>query len=123
MEVELSEVKKLTALESEYSLSNWTDQPTQVLAFKSGSSIKNISVYGNLRKQEEVREKAPKEFLAKFDYFTSYSKTGAKDWNPTHIEVMIWPYDYAPEKSIIWHSNWPDIKSVKLHPKVTHHLH
>ncbi len=111
LKAELSEIQKLTALEREYILSDWTDQPTQVLTFKSGISIKKISVYGNLRKQKVVREKAPREFLDKFDYFTRYSKAGAKDWNPTHIEVMIWPYDYAPEKSIIWPGNWPDIRS------------
>jgi hypothetical protein len=111
LEAELSELQKLTDLESDYSLSDWSDQPTQVIAFKLGNRIKKISVYGNLRKQEEVRKKAPREFLSKFDYFTSYSKEDAKDWNPTYIEVMIWPYEYAPEKSIVWPSNWPDIES------------
>ncbi len=111
VQAELSEVQKLTVLEGEYTLSDWTDQPTQILAFKSSGDFKKISVYGNLRKQEEVRKKAPKEFLAKFDYFTSYSKSDSEDWNPSHIEVMIWPYEYAPEKSIIWPNNWPDTKS------------
>jgi len=111
LEAELSGVKRLTDLESEYILSGWTDQPTQVLAFKSGATNHKIGVYGSLRKQKEVREKAPREFLALFDYYTRYSKAGATDWNPTHIEVMIWPYDYAPEKSIIWPSTWPDINS------------
>ncbi len=111
IEDELTKVQMLTALESEYSLSNWTDQPTQVLTFNTGSSIKKISVYGNLRKQEEVRGKAPKKLLASFDYFTSYSRSGSQDWNPSYIEVMIWPYEYAPEKSVIWPNGWPDIKS------------
>jgi hypothetical protein len=111
LKVELSETQKLNTLKSSYELSEWTDQPTQVLTFKYGNEIKKISVYGNLRKQKRVREKAPAEFLSIFDHFTNYSKTNSEDWYPSHIEIMVWPYDYAPEKSIIWPKNWPDTKS------------
>ena len=79
--------------------------------FKAGDTTHKIGVYGNLRKQKEVREKAPSELLTLFDYYTGYNNSNATDWEPTHIEVMIWPYDYAPEKSIIWPSDWPDINS------------
>lgn len=101
----------LAKLESNYSLSRWTDQPTQVLSIRIGNNLKKISIYGNLRKQEEVREKAPDLFLSKYDYFIDYSASEAKTWKPKFVEVMIWPYEYAPDKSIVWPKNWPDINS------------
>lgn len=108
---EMGELGNLGSLESDYSLSNWTDQPTQVISFKLGNDVKTISIYGNLRKQKEVREKAPTLLLSKFDQFIHYSKSEAKIWKPEYLEVMIWPYEYAPEKSIIWPEKWPDINS------------
>ncbi len=45
------------------------------------------------------------EKLVKFDY------PGAKDWLPEEVEVMVWPYEYAPEASIIWPKDWPSFDS------------
>ncbi|MBN2353572.1 MAG: hypothetical protein JXD23_13445 [Spirochaetales bacterium] len=39
-------------------------------------------------------------------------------WRPQYIEVMAWPYDYAPEESVFWPKDWPDLNSpytVKRH--------
>lgn len=106
---EIDALKGLLNLESSYSLSNWTDQPTQVLSFKLGNDIKKISIYGDLRKKKEVREKVPGLLLSKYDHFIAYATSEAKIWNPQYLEVMIWAYDYAPEKSIVWPEKWPDI--------------
>ena len=98
---EMDAIKNLGNLENYYSLSNWTDQPTQVLSFKLGNEIKKISVYGDLRKQEEVRAKAPELLLLEYDHFISYQVNKAKSWEPKYLEVIICPYEYAPDKSII----------------------
>jgi hypothetical protein len=108
---ELSELRELSALKEEYELSNWTDQPTQVLSMKIGQKFKRISIYGNLRKEKEVRAKTPKLLLSKFDHLVNYHHSGSKAWVPEYLEVMIWPYEYAPDASIQWPSVWPDINS------------
>jgi hypothetical protein len=30
-------------------------------------------------------------------------------WLPPEIEVMLWPYEYAPEASIHWPADWPGL--------------
>jgi hypothetical protein len=38
-----------------------------------------------------------------------YQSPDAKAWEPEAIEVMIWPYEYAPDASIIWPQEWPGL--------------
>ena len=45
------------------------------------------------------------EKLVKFDH------PAATNWLPVKIELMIWPYEYAPEASIIWPKDWPGLDS------------
>ena len=65
-------------------------------------------VYGSLY-DNDVRIKSPEVILNLFDKITSYTHSGSKSWLPKKIEVMIWPYEYAPDASIIWPTDWPDI--------------
>ncbi|BDW82606.1 hypothetical protein MACH24_20440 [Erythrobacter sp. Dej080120_24] len=39
--------------------------------------------------------------------------TDAEPWIPDFIEVMIWPYEYAPEESIVWQRDWPGINDAR----------
>lgn len=32
-------------------------------------------------------------------------------WIPEHVEIMLWPYEYAPQKSIQWPADWPGLDS------------
>lgn len=43
--------------------------------------------------------------LAAFDH------PRARPWLPERIEVMIWPYEYAPDASIDWPADWPGLDS------------
>ena len=52
--------------------------------------------------------KAVKELHA---FLTTMDFADAKPWKPQYIEVMIWPYDYAPDKSIHWPRDWPGLDS------------
>ena len=36
---------------------------------------------------------------------------GAKPWKPQYLEVMLWPYEYAPDPSINWPARWPGLQS------------
>jgi len=109
-------------LKSEYSLSNWTDQPTIVFNF-AGTKI---SVYGDLRSafdsikdkkskklimddNEDIIAKLPSKLRDIFSFATTYDNATKKEWMPDFIEVMFWPYEYAPQKSINWPKDWPDL--------------
>lgn len=36
---------------------------------------------------------------------------GFEAWQPKYVEVMLWDYSYAPEKSVPWPKNWPALGS------------
>jgi len=107
----LSKVSGLAHLEESYSLSAWTDQPTQELRIAMSDQSRVIHVYGNLRENDEVRSQAPRALLSFYDFLVGYRSDKAAVWEPTHLEVMIWPYAYAPDESIVWPREWPDIHS------------
>lgn len=95
-----------------YDGTNFSDQPTQNIFVGRGGGLSRISVYGNL-KGPSVREKVPSPVVDAFDRLTAYSDPNAENWLPAKIEVMIWPYEYAPEQSIVWPSKWPGLQSAE----------
>jgi len=94
-------------LEDEYVLTEWTDQPTNVLWVWSEGHAKKVSVYGDLRGNEEVRLKAPATFLSLFDELTSFEGEQVQVWLPESIEVMVWPYEHSPVEPLAWPAGWP----------------
>ena len=94
--------------EPNYELVNATDQTIQIFFVNTDEQPRKISVYGSLR-SEILRQKAPEELVALFDVATSFTHPSGKPWLPSKIEVMIWPYEHAPDESIVWPSEWPDI--------------
>lgn len=106
-----SKIVTLSNLGSYYELTSWTDQASQEIYFRKGSSLNKIEVYGDLRLEEEIRNSAPSAFLNLFDHLSNFEHPESKIWKPQFIEIMIWPYEYAPGESIVWPSNWPDTKS------------
>jgi hypothetical protein len=85
-----------------------TDQPeANLLVYQDDKPI-FISVYGSM-KDKEVRAAVPKAIVAAYDKVQSLETKGSRPWVPAKVEVMISPYEYAPEKSIVWHKDWPSI--------------
>jgi len=108
----------LLNLDEYISLSDWTDQPTQEIYFWSSNGLAQRTLYGSLRSSQgttqgesKVRQVAPEPFLNLFDALANFNRTNAESWTPEYVEVMIWPYDYAPDESIEWPADWPDIYS------------
>jgi hypothetical protein len=91
-----------------YTASNSTDQPTNLFLLRQENALIKTSVYGAL-KRKEVRANLPAPIVAAYDKLSGFSDPAATDWLPENIEVMIWPYEYAPEASIHWPSEWPGI--------------
>ena len=103
-------IEELSSASGGYQASDWTDQPTTALLVYRKERPFYISVYGSL-KDKEVRSRVPDVILAAADKLHAFRAAGESDWLPDKIEVMVWPYDYAPEASINWPSHWPGLKA------------
>ena len=98
----------LASLARQYVLVEATDQPIEHVFSYNDGKISVASVYGAPRSRS-ARAKLPPKLLSVLDKIYSFDPPRAKPWQPEKVEVMIWPYQYAPEKSIIWPKDWPGI--------------
>lgn len=104
----------LAALEPEYSVSKWSDQPTNVLVFVVDSSYyAAVSVYGALRQLDDSsRALVPGVFLRVYDYVTTFERGDAAPWKPERIELVVSPYEDGPsEEPVAWPDDWPTFGS------------
>lgn len=101
---------ELVALSGHYEAANWTDQPGNNLLLYGRKVPLYITVYGYLN-DVQVRAKLPDTVLEAFDRLRNFSAPSAKPWLPREVEVMVWPYEHAPDSSIIWPKRWPALAS------------
>jgi hypothetical protein len=114
------EVGALAKLKDSYSLSDWTDLPTNVLLIRSSDgNYKKISVYGVIRTLKTETAGAPplpNDLSHALQQVLTYDNSKSSPWMPEYIEVMIWPFEYAKGKVAEWPTRWPgltDSKTVK----------
>lgn len=88
----------------------WTDQPDNNLLIYAGERPRLISIYGNLQ-SANVRARLPSKLAQAFKSLSELSDPVAKPWLPKYIEVMLSPYRYAPDRSIVWPKHWADLHS------------
>ena len=115
-----------------YQLSSATDQISTTI----WTPGKKIEIYGDWRKpltfggrdddpdmkaiaerERKMWKALPMEVRA---FLTRIEKEREKEgdpWLPESIEVMLWPYEYAPDASTIWPAEWPDLKSETTHKR------
>lgn len=89
-----------------------TDQPESVMVLRrDDGSYKGVYVYGSIRRKDDgtYPKGVPSLLSDIFQFVTTYDNARASEWLPEHIEVMIWPYDYAPDKDLVWPKGWPDL--------------
>ena len=108
--IRVFESPDLVALAGGYEASDSTDQPDNSLLFYGSKTPLYISVYGHLH-DKEVRAKLPKTVVAAFDRLRDFQPSNTQAWLPSKVEVMAWPYENAPDRSIIWPERWPDFKA------------
>jgi hypothetical protein len=96
----------LAALAGGYHVANSTDQPSNELLVYGNNVPFYISVYGSLD-DEAVRAKLPVAITEAFDRLRNFQASSARAWLPDKVEVMVWPYEYAPDRSIVWPQAWP----------------
>jgi hypothetical protein len=108
-------------LRTSYSISRATDQPTAFFYVRAGDRELTTSVYGlaisdaGLPPGAELhspREAAPPQGLLEFHrWLSQIDYPRSREWVPKYVEVMLWDYSYAPDRSIQWPSQWPSLDS------------
>lgn len=99
----------LEKVSGRYVAADFTDQPDNSLLVYSEKIPFYITVYGSLQ-DRSVRYKLPAPVLNAFDRLMSFSAMKARPWLPSKVEVIVWPYEYAPDQSIVWPSRWPRLE-------------
>lgn len=112
-----------SATKSHYDLApNVTDQPTTLLYVNAGPIRLSTSVYGlftnstplpayTVAPSHHDADALPPSIRSLYQYLAALQFDGAVAWVPERVEVMIWPYDYAPQKSIHWPTGWPGLEA------------
>jgi hypothetical protein len=98
-----------------------TDAPDYLMVLRNpNGTYKDVSVYGWLdggpsfaARATQLNGPAPKAFADAVRFLAAYVNERAKEWVPDLIEVMIWPYEYAPEKDLEWPNDWPGVGDAK----------
>ena len=101
---------------------NVTDQPTTILFIRFGEIYARTKVYGlttpgtrlradNVAKPDRGADALPEGLTALHRYLASLRFQGSTAWVPKYWEVMLWPYEYAPQESIHWPTDWPNFAS------------
>ena len=120
---ELAQLEKIWApllavkLKRDYSLSDATDQTSAQLYLQKGDQQIAVEAYGldcggiSYAAKLESADAPPAEFYAIHKQLCNLDFTSSEPWTPKYVEVMLWDYDYAPDKSIHWPNDWPNLES------------
>lgn len=126
---ELSNLKKQLAptmalknLKSFYNLRPYdTDQPEAMFYIRDGERELASRVYGltaegkrsshNVSQGKREADAVPDEIIELHKFLCAVDYPDSKEWTPRYLELMIWPYEYAPEASIKWPKDWPGLDS------------
>jgi hypothetical protein len=96
-------------LDQYYDTVGKTDQVSSVITVFDEEGIrKQVSVYGDLRQDDEARRNAPAAYLKAYDTIDQYSPAEAKTWLPAQFEVVLWPYGNASGVAN-WPKDWPGL--------------
>ena len=111
------ELDNLARLKDSYTISEWTDQPTNVLLLRtSDRKHKKISIYGNIRSLKAQPAEAvplPNELMGALRQVLKYENANSSSWMPEYVEVMIWPFEYARGKVADWPAKWRGLADKK----------
>jgi hypothetical protein len=120
---ELGPTEEFLSLKEDYNIAqNATDLPTVEIGVANDTKGNYVSIYGYLPEKpfvpatttvpsEKSSDPLPKEFDRVYKYLMALTKGESSQYAPPYLEVMIWPYEYAPDESLPWPAKWPDTKS------------
>lgn len=90
----------------------WTDQESVFLLTWRGDSLTRITVRAGLTGVDRFSPEVPGAFREAYRRMTELEARDAGPWTPDSLEVMAWPYEYAPDDPPLpWPSGWPDLES------------
>lgn len=92
--------------ESQFSISSFTDMPTNVFYFSRQEKKKAFSVYGVMKHDRLPSEIADLKGI--YERATTYTHPLAQEWVPKYIEVMITP-GILPGLPPDWPEGWPTL--------------
>jgi hypothetical protein len=104
-------------LKRDYMLSDATDQTSAQLYLQNGDEVISVEAYGldcdgiSYPTKLNPKDAPPPELLAVHRTLCSLDFASSEPWMPKYVEVMLWDYDYAPDKSIHWPQDWPNLSS------------
>jgi hypothetical protein len=120
---ELAAFGDFSTIKAYYNLApNITDMPETKIYLSLNSKTMVTSVYGLMATKtqlpaytvmpgKQTPATLPDSLRNLYDYLVRLKFVDAKPWQPTYIEVMVWGYSYAPDKSIHWPKEWPRLES------------
>ena len=91
-----------------------TDLPVTFLYVKAGRSISKIRITGPAVPsvptgvEPDVVPDKVREFR---ELLKSLTRTDGVPWTPRYLEVILVPYEYAPDASVYWPKKWPGLQS------------
>jgi len=111
-------------LRDEYNVApNVTDLITTELVVTEDERFKRIQAYGYsaeawtppaqtiMLKEDAKSDSLPREFDRICLALATLKPNNERVWSPRYVEVMIWPYEYAPDESLEWPARWPNLTS------------
>lgn len=99
-------IENLACFIGAYGDTSITDQAENNLFIGRGGGMSLISIYGQIRPSS-----APPQVIPAYERLLNFTHPGSQPWLPEQVEIMVWPYEYAPDPSIQWPSSWPDLNS------------
>jgi len=90
-----------------YNVALATDQPDNFLLLYRAEPV-YLNVYGSLD-DEQVVSRLPQPVRDAYKMLRSFRHARSEQWMPDEIEVMVSPYEYAPEPAIKWNQDWPGL--------------
>jgi hypothetical protein len=99
-----SQMKELDSLQAYYELSHATDQKTTQLLFRSDGKPKQVSAYGGVPREMAL-------FIHFLNILQARAGARAKSWQPSYVEIMLWPFDHARGEPTRWPEEFPGLDS------------
>src|SRR5262245_12832824 len=100
-----------SSLKHQYDLApGVTDLPTTRFYLDLGAGPPIVTEVYGLGVVRPGEDRLPASLSALQKYLATTPCEGTP-WVPQYVEVMLWPYEYAPEESIHWPSDWPGLDS------------
>ena len=93
-----------------------SDQHSFYLLLPEDSGMKLIDVRAGVDKFDNPTAEVPAPFRRLYSNLMSFSPSHATSWTPESVEVLVWPYEYAPDNQpLAWPSQWPGFESPRWH--------